>query len=290
MTSAPKLSDAVLCGDDAAVMRCLSASQLEHDKNSAAIRARVGNPPPTRECRIHPDQLEQFSNRDSAACRRPCYSPCPECRREVEILAPKLKFWREHGLPALYFGRTLDDLEFSDPERDALEGFQREAIGILALLGRSGTGKTSAACAILQAQRSGRYATRADVLSGLRATYTSKRGELSGDTLKRGLIETRMLVLDEFEKTDSGGDGQRLLFEVLDGRYREGRPTIICGNCTLADFKTIVGTAGFSRMTESGGRILEFSGRDRRPDGRDRHREQVTLVRRLENITEGWAA
>jgi len=289
MTHETKLSDAVLAGDEAAVMRCLSASQREHDKNAAAIRASVGNPPPTRECRTHPDQLERFSNRDSAACRRPFYSPCPECRREAEDLAPKLKFWRDHGLPALYFGRTLDELEFSDPERDALESFQREAVGILALLGRSGTGKTSAACAILQAQRSGRYSTRADVLSELRATYTSGRGEQTGKGLKKSLIETRMLVLDEFEKTDGGGDGQRLLFELLDGRYREGRPTIICGNCTLADFRGIVGTAGFSRVTESGGLILECSGRDRRPDGRDRHREQVKLIRRLEHLTEGWA-
>lgn len=284
MTTDFKIPDDFDPSDQAAVMRRFEASQREHEKSAAAIRAAVGNPPPTRECRTHPDQLEHFSNRDSAACRRPCYSPCPECRREAEDLVPKLNFWRAHGLPGLYFGRTLDELEFSDPERGALERFQREAVGILALLGRSGTGKTSAACAILQAQRSGRYATRADVCSELRATYNSERGEQTGKGLKKGLIEPRILVLDEFEKTDDGKDGQRLLFELLDGRYREGRPTIICGNCTLDDFKGIVGTAGFSRITESGGMILEFSGRDRRPDGRDRHREQVKLIRRLEKL------
>jgi hypothetical protein len=279
-----RLSEAILSGDEPAVMRALRASQSEHDKRAEAIRASVGNPPLTRECEIHSGQLQPFSPADSEAWRRPRYGDCPECKREAEILAPKFHTWRDHGLPAVYFGVTLDELDFSEDMRAVLDEFKRERIGLLALLGNAGTGKTSAACAILQTRNRGQYATRADAVSELRATYTSTRGGPTGNGLKRRLIESPLLVLDEFEKVDGGGDGQRLLFELIDGRYREGRPTVICGNCSLAAFRNIIGDPGYSRVTGSGGVVLEFTGRDRRPDGRRRYAQQVALIRRLEKL------
>lgn len=278
------LSDVILSGDEAAISAAWQESERKRDEAAKAIWASVGSPAWTKECKIHPGQQRRFSSADSSAAREACYWMCPECQHEREVLAPRLRAWREQGLPGIYFGTKLNDLVLPPEERAVLEEFDRERSGMLALLGNAGTGKTSAACAILQTKNFGHYTTRADVLSKLRATYTSERGGQSGDGLKCRLIATNLLVMDEFEKTDGGGDGQRLLFELLDGRYREGRPTIICGNCSLAEFKGIIGGPAYSRVTGSGGSVLEFNGHDRRPDDRPRYRQQVALLRRLEKL------
>ena len=276
--------DAILSGDEVSIAAAWDALQLRNEAASKAIWASVGSPPWSKPCKIHPREQRPFSAADSAASREPCYAQCPVCQYEREVLAPRLLDWRAQGLPPIYFGVKLADLDFSESERGVLEEFSRERVGVLALLGNAGTGKTSAARAILQTRRSGSYTTRADLLSKLRATYTSERGGPSGDALKRRMLETPMLVLDEFEKTDGGGDGQRLLFELLDGRYREGRPTIICGNCGLDEFKRIIGGPGYSRVTGSGGTVLEFAGHDRRPDGKGQYAKQVALIRRLRKL------
>ncbi len=280
------LAQAVFSDDPDAVRLALAASQRKHDEAAEQIRASVGNPPLTKRCKTHPGQDRLFSSTDSAAARVACYGPCPDCRHERDVLAPKFRAWCSQGLPKIYFGVKLDDLDFAEVERTALDEFNRDRIGVLALLGNAGTGKTSVACAILQTRNSGHYTTRADVLSKLRASYISERGGPSGDGLKRRLIDARMLVLDEFEKTDGGGDGQRLLFEIIDGRYSAGLPTIVCGNCSLGDFKGIIGGPGYSRVTGSSGTVLEFTGHDHRPGGKLHYKQQVALIRRLEKMGE----
>jgi len=280
------LADAVLSGDENAVRLALEASQRKRDEAAEVIRASVGNPPLTTRCDVHPGQDRPFSTADSAAARIACYAPCPECRHEREVLAPRFLEWKAQGLPAIYFGVRLDDLEFTAAERAILDEFNRERTGVLALIGTFGTGKTSIASAILQAKHRGYYGTRADILSELRATYGRERGEQSGHALKSRLIETPMLALDEFEKVDSGADGQRLLFELINGRYGDGRPTIICGNCSMTEFKSILGGPGYSRVTGSGGTVLEFTGHDHRPGGKLRYKQQVALIRRLRKMGE----
>jgi IstB-like ATP binding protein len=275
------LADVILSGDEAAITAAWQESEGKRNASAKAIWASVGSPPWSKPCQIHPGEQRPFSSADSAAARVPCYADCPVCELEREVLAPRLLAWRAQGLPPIYFGVKLADLDFSESERAIIEEFDRKRVGVLCLLGNAGTGKTSAACAILQTKHKGCYTTRADLLSKLRATYTSERGGPTGDAVKRGMVETPMLVLDEFEKTDSGGDGQRLLFELLDGRYREGRPTIICGNCSLDDFKRIIGGPGYSRVTGSGGTVLEFTGQDRRPGGKAHYAQKVALIRRL---------
>ncbi len=75
-----------------------------------------------------------------------------------------------------------------------------------------------------------------------------------------------------------------MLFQIIDGRYNEGLPTIICGNCTLDWFKTAITEPGLSRITGSGGSVLELVGRDRRPDGKARYKKKVELIQRLKKL------
>lgn len=131
----------------------------------------------------------------------------------------------------------------------------------LVLLGRPGTGKTHLACAIahqaLARGRSALYATVMDVIRAVRGTWRR-----DADTTEQAMLAkfsaVDVLVLDEVG-VQFGTDAERVtLFDVLNRRYLDCRPTILISNETTEGLKKYIGERMFDRLREGGGRVVIF--------------------------------
>lgn len=112
-------------------------------------------------------------------------------------------------------------------------------IGLL-LYGDVGTGKSYGAACIanaLIAQRIPAFMSNfSGILNGMGAT-------LEKNTYISSLMRYPLLILDDFGVERSTEYSLEQVFNVIDGRYRTGKPLIVTTNLTLADLKSPADTA-----------------------------------------------
>jgi DNA replication protein DnaC len=209
--------------------------------------------------------------------RREVWSLCPACEderkqqeqaereaRAAELARADLEAKLDQAaIPARFIGKTLDNFN-ADTEaqkyaltvaRDYLENFDQRAKrgeGLI-LSGMPGTGKSHIAGAILQGllpKRVGFYTTCMGIIRSVRGTWR-KDAERSEAEVLRTLREVPLLVVDEIG-VQYGTDGeQTILFDVLDGRYRDLQPTVLLTNQDRAGFKQYLGERAYDRLTET---------------------------------------
>lgn len=140
----------------------------------------------------------------------------------------------------------------------------------LVLQGKVGRGKTYAACAILIAHLEDypvRFATMQGVLRDIQATYN---GVERIDSVIARYRNVRVLVIDDFGKEQPTKWSLPIMFEIIDGRYSSGKPTIyttqyrgidLLGRLTV-DGDPSAAQAIISRMSAC--ETIVFSGDNRR--------------------------
>ena len=204
-------------------------------------------------------------------------------RVETELAQRRAAFERHARIPRRYAGKSLAAWTATTPEqskalavaRAYVDGFsaidngadvvlQRRGIdghGLL-LLGRPGTGKTLMACAILEELQDhwGQYWVGQDIIRVVRDTW--RRGRRDEDrpealqdlpTTEVGLLDhfarLELLVVDDLGAASYGSESERaILFDILDSRYREMRPTIVISNMDLTGLRAEIGDRAFSRL------------------------------------------
>lgn len=185
-----------------------------------------------------------------------------EAARVHEIAARHERMIRAAAIPQRFIGRTFDNFEAdTDPKRQALttardyaEGFKanaRKGAGLI-FAGRPGTGKSHLAAAVLQSvlTREVRYITCLDMIRSVRETWR-KDSETSEGRVLDYLQGLDLLVIDEVGMQYGTEGEQTIVFDVLDRRYREVRPTIILTNQDKAGLRTYVGDRTFDRLAET---------------------------------------
>jgi DNA replication protein DnaC len=220
------------------------------------------------------------------------WSACPACeeeRRAREAEAEEqARIEREQaalrrrienaGIPARFVGRTFDTFRAETEEqraalticRDFAENFVdnvRRGQSLI-LSGKPGTGKSHLSAAILQAllQHDVRYTTAMGLVRAVRDTWR-RDSERSERDLLRSLGSLDLLVIDEIGM-QYGTDGeQTILFDVLDGRYRDMTSTVLITNQDREGFRGYVGDRVFDRLRETA-RWVSFDWESYRPTAR----------------------
>jgi DNA replication protein DnaC len=152
------------------------------------------------------------------------------------------------------------------------------APGSYYLHGTPGVGKTHMAVALMREWMiqhpirdnghwmppSGRFWTVPRLLGYLKSTFGKGGGEgpKESDIIER-LISLDILILDDLGAEHSGDWASTVIYNVVDGRYGEGRPIIVTSNITLDEVSKRLHDRMASRLTGMC-RTLHIEGPDRR--------------------------
>ena len=188
------------------------------------------------------------------------------------------------GIPKRFLDRTFAGFEAVTAEqRQALaacrayaEDFEqvRQRGTCLLLAGGPGTGKTHLACAILadviRAGHTGLFMSVSAALRMIRDAY-SPRAQRSESEAFAPAHRTRTCWSSTRWAWRSATRTTRraMLFDVLDTRYAEMRPTILIGNLTAAEMEAYLGERIMDRLLELGSATVPFTWPSHRRGKRD---------------------
>lgn len=222
------------------------------------------------------------------------WSRCPGCakedadgRAEAERAADRDRARRAAeeainaaAIPVRFRTRSFESFVADTPEltkalgivkayADSFAQHLKAGTGLI-LAGPPGTGKSHlAAAALLQLapDHSCLYATVSQVIRSVRDTWRKESETSERQVIKRLGSDIDLLVLDEVG-VQYGTDAERnTLFDILDRRYADMRPTILISNQQGEELKETLGDRLYDRMRETQ-RLVAFTGESYRPKAR----------------------
>ncbi len=132
----------------------------------------------------------------------------------------------------------------------------------LILMGTVGTGKTHLAASAAHALIAQGYtAVFTSVLSAVRSvkeTYGHGATQTERQAIN-ALIAPDLLIIDEVGVQFGSATEEMILFEIINGRYEQMKPTIIISNLAMEPLKKYLGERVFDRLREGGGKAVVFN-------------------------------
>lgn len=202
------------------------------------------------------------SYKDIGNSRVVCINPmCPTCKTELkakEIIG-------KAGIQKRFLDCTFDNYIAQTERQEAIKSKVRsfadnflavlEAGSSLILSGSVGTGKTHLSCAVAnQLALSGNTSclrTVSELVQAVRDGWNRSNGKTSSQVIDE-YVEFDLLIIDEFG-VQSGTDNElNILFDVVNARYAEQKPTLALTNLSKEEFKAKVGDRIFDRLTHKG--------------------------------------
>ncbi len=210
---------------------------------------------------------------------------CPECSNEKDnakelekretlqrIKNESIKrLLGDSGLPKRFQGRRFDNFTIENTEQkrslkiaqffaENFDSFLSTGASLV-FCGKPGTGKTHLAASIANAIcEQGRSALYLSVLKATRMVKdTWKRdANVSENNVYKAMITPDLLILDEVGIQFGSESEKLILFEILNGRYEEMRPTIVISNLLPSEITNYLGERVVDRLTEGGGSVVVF--------------------------------
>lgn len=210
---------------------------------------------------------------------REFWSGCAECRKieeegkaqqAAQAEADRLARRRQAeigaaAIPERFKDRTFDAFVADTPEkqhaltvaREYAEDFaesDRHGRGLV-FIGAPGTGKSHLAASIalhlIDGRRWVQYISCMSLIRAVRDTWRSDSEVSEAKVLRRFGQEIDLLIIDEVGVQYGTDSEQNILFEILDRRYGEMRPTVILTNQKKEGLKKYVGDRIYDRLTET---------------------------------------
>lgn len=214
------------------------------------------------------------------------WSACPTCQeqrmreaeaqRQAEFLAERRRRRADHllgraAIPSRFADRRLSSfVPHCDGAEKALriakdyaENFDErlEAGTSLIFCGGVGSGKTHLAVGIAhEVIAQDRVAVFSSVIGAIRSVKDTYRrdSEITEADAINNLVAPDLLILDEVG-VQFGSDTEKLiLFEIINGRYENMRPTIVISNLAIGELETYLGERAVDRLREGGGKAVAF--------------------------------
>ena len=190
---------------------------------------------------------------------------CPVCSKERKIEA----FKKASSIPLRFQNCSFDNFNKSKEKETVLDyakNFQKkkEQGTSLVLCGTTGTGKTHLVSAlsfylIENYQTQVLYTKAFDVLREVKETY-NRKSERTFSQVQKKHAQVELLIVDEVGVQFGTDTEKQILFEIINERYENLRPTILVTNLSLSNLKEFVGDRVVDRMKENNGKIIVFSG------------------------------
>lgn len=188
-------------------------------------------------------------------------------RRDIQDQAKQQKIearLNQAGIPMRFRSRNFDNFipVTSDQEHAlavakafATNFFEHvEAGSSLIFSGKAGTGKSHLALAIAQAvmpKYTAMYINALDAVRMIRDTWRKGSAQSETDVLN-SLGSIDLLVIDEIGVQSGTDNEQMLMFDIINRRYRDMKPTIFLTNLGTKGFSDYVTERSYDRLRESG--------------------------------------
>lgn len=156
---------------------------------------------------------------------------------------------RKRGIPEAYLNKTWADFVCNTEEKRSLLGkLQKyaeqckrgESLSLI-FNGEYGTGKTLLSC-ILCKELNGYFTRASGLLNELNAGKSFSAKESVNDIICR-YGRYKFLVIDELGRGARNQLDGDLLFQILNERIENGKPTIVCSNLSMTDINEYLGGA-----------------------------------------------
>lgn len=176
------------------------------------------------------------------------------------------------AIPKRYLNRTFQNYNAKTQQQQLALNVSRhyaahfserlENGGGLILQGKPGTGKTHLACAIanqvITNGSSARFTTVMQLVRAIRATW-KRDSERTEDEVLQAMIDYDLLIIDEIGVQYETESEKLILFDVLNGRYENEKPTILLTNLVGQELNACIGERNVDRIQEGGGTTISFT-------------------------------
>lgn len=220
----------------------------------------------------------------------PVWYGCPRChfdKRHAADISVRASGAVAHGerllnarlldacIPARFQQATLENWSAGDDDAKArawsaatgfVEAFSENyQVGrCMMLLGQVGTGKTHLATGVLQQVIryfgnqgvTGLYVTAGGIIRSVKETFGSQTKTES--QVYADMIRPHLLVIDEVGLQSGTEFERQVLFEVINGRYEQLKPTVVVSNLSITDLKLSMGDRAVDRLRDRGGLVCVF--------------------------------
>lgn len=205
-------------------------------------------------------------------------SICPDCEeerkrdeREEERKKRVTYLLHQSQIPKRFRSCTirgfLGDTPAISDARDIARGYvkkfeeHKEKGRSLVFCGRPGTGKTHLACAIglelINQEFSVRYASQYRAVRRMKCTWSKNADEDEWEVM-RDYLKPDLRILDEVGVGFRSDAERVILYQIVNRRYEQVRPTILIGNLTEGELVERVGERIMDRMRDQGGVTVAF--------------------------------
>lgn len=164
---------------------------------------------------------------------------------------------------------TFDDFKPATPEQEKAKATAKRyadhitdgGAGCLIMIGSVGTGKTMLATAIaaqfIEAKKKCCIARLSEMMRDFKDSWR-KDSDRSESQVMEYYSNVGLLVLDEIGVQFDSDTEKMYIFEVIDGRYQNMKPTVLISNLDLAGVKASIGERVYDRLREDGGKVIAF--------------------------------
>ena len=242
----------------------------------------ASNPTEQRTCGKH----GAYDAKVAQILDRKIMSACPACQAEekareerrehqakAEAQARRIEaLFQRSGIPLRFQSRTFEGYEAKgEGQERALRLSKayadqwpqmRERGTCMIFSGSPGTGKTHLACAIANAVikqgSAALFTTVSEALRTIKRAY-GKDADTSEQDAINDLVNPALLILDEVGMAYDTDHSKTLIFDLMNKRYENIRPTILLTNLDAPALREHLGDRITDRLREGGGKLISFA-------------------------------